>query len=458
MSIANGNTNEDEGVLVDSLSPRERQLLEMATNGLTDQAIAKELGISLATVSTYWGRIRIKYGPLGRTEIVARFLRALMNRANAVLQGTEARFRKVLEASPMGIILTDAEGAALYANPAHERITGQNLEDLVENGVNNLVHPNDRERVVDTWSNCLHEGTPYDSEHRYVRPDGAIIWVRSHGDSWHEGNEIGGRVSLIEDVTLEHEAHARRRESEERYQALFAFAPVAIVSVDGDLAIVDMNASAERMFGYALDEIVGRPLQTLIPDTVPGDSEKYIKAFGGGSSSDSPVPPERPKGRGARKDGSDFPCEASVVRQVVNGKPHFTAIVREVAERLATTDGGGTLDAIPLLAWRLDEAGEFVEGNALFRQYASGSTVPVAPEDRTAYENALRRATEAGASETKLRLLRASDDTLRWHVAHVQKSDPHGHVVACTDVHELEVAADELRRVRAVLAGVSQGL
>lgn len=450
MGLGSGHQGDDEDALVDSLSPREVQLLEMATNGLTDQAIAHDLGISLATVSTYWGRIRIKYGPLGRTEIVARYLRALMNRANAVLRGTEARFRKVLEASPMGIILTDAAGVALYANPAHERITGQTLEDLVESGVNNLVHPEDRDRVVDTWERCLHEGTPYHSEHRYVRPDGTALWVRSHGDSWHEGAEIGGRVSLIEDVTLEHEAHARRQESEERYQTLFAFAPVAIVSVDGDLGIVGLNDSALRMFGYALDEIVGRPLQTLVPDVLRGDSQAYIEAFGGGSPKGLLPPADRPEARGVRKDGSDFPCEASVVRQSVDGQPHYTAIVREVAERVPSGNREESLDAIPLLAWRLDGERRFVEGNALFRGYAGGSTVPVAPEDRGAYDDALRRAADAGRSQAKLRLDRASDGATRWHLAYLQRSNSEGWSVVCADVHELEVAADELRRVKAV--------
>lgn len=47
----------------------------MAAQGFTDQGIAHKLGISLATVGTYWGRVRIKFGPLNRTELVAIYLR-----------------------------------------------------------------------------------------------------------------------------------------------------------------------------------------------------------------------------------------------------------------------------------------------------------------------------------------------------------------------------------------------
>src|SRR5690348_5144271 len=59
----------------EGLSPRELQLLSFAAQGLTDNAISHKLGISLATVGTYWGRIRIKLGPLNRTELVANWLK-----------------------------------------------------------------------------------------------------------------------------------------------------------------------------------------------------------------------------------------------------------------------------------------------------------------------------------------------------------------------------------------------
>src|SRR5579885_1211796 len=60
----------------DMLSPREKQLLEFAVAGYTDQAISNKLGISLATIGTYWGRVRIKFGPYNRTELVAIYLKS----------------------------------------------------------------------------------------------------------------------------------------------------------------------------------------------------------------------------------------------------------------------------------------------------------------------------------------------------------------------------------------------
>ncbi len=58
-----------------ALSDREKQLIELAAQGYTDTAIGHQLGISEATVSTYWGRIRVKLGPFSRTELVAQVLK-----------------------------------------------------------------------------------------------------------------------------------------------------------------------------------------------------------------------------------------------------------------------------------------------------------------------------------------------------------------------------------------------
>ena len=61
------------------LSERENQMLQMAARGLTDQGIAHELGISVGTVGTYWGRVREKMGVV--THIQIRCFWAVLNSA-----------------------------------------------------------------------------------------------------------------------------------------------------------------------------------------------------------------------------------------------------------------------------------------------------------------------------------------------------------------------------------------
>jgi DNA-binding CsgD family transcriptional regulator len=60
---------------VKELSPREDEILELCVHGLTNDAIAHKLGLSVGTVNTYWLRIRMKVGGSGRTDTVARIIK-----------------------------------------------------------------------------------------------------------------------------------------------------------------------------------------------------------------------------------------------------------------------------------------------------------------------------------------------------------------------------------------------
>ncbi|MDR3691863.1 MAG: PAS domain S-box protein [Fimbriimonas sp.] len=122
---------------IPELSPRERQLLDYAAAGLTDTAIATKLGISVATVGTYWGRVRIKLGPYSRTELVSIVLRSeresalealrqenadLIRRLNQQAEtGDTSFYRDLMEHAPDAMVLVSANGTIQFANAvAHE--------------------------------------------------------------------------------------------------------------------------------------------------------------------------------------------------------------------------------------------------------------------------------------------------------------------------------------------------
>lgn len=70
---------------VQTLSPRESEIVELAIVGHTNDGIANELGISVGTVNTYWLRIRMKVGGHGRTDSVAKVIK---DRADAALRAS----------------------------------------------------------------------------------------------------------------------------------------------------------------------------------------------------------------------------------------------------------------------------------------------------------------------------------------------------------------------------------
>jgi len=138
------------------LSPREHQLLRLAAAGFTDMAIAEQLGISEATVGTYWGRVRIKFGPYSRTELVAIMMRAeneatletlRLENASVVSElqiqlssGTSLSSRTVLENAPDSILLVSTSGIIEFANEAAQDMFGYGKDEM-EGLEHNLLVP-----------------------------------------------------------------------------------------------------------------------------------------------------------------------------------------------------------------------------------------------------------------------------------------------------------------------------
>lgn len=135
-------------------------MLSLAAQGFTDNAIANRLGISLATVGTYWGRIRIKFGPLNRTELVAIYLREEASRAVAELKSDNERlltqvsdhaktmemlkaslemFRGLVETAPDAIMLINQDGVIELANEQAEELFGYGRNELIGMSVDRLV-------------------------------------------------------------------------------------------------------------------------------------------------------------------------------------------------------------------------------------------------------------------------------------------------------------------------------
>jgi PAS domain S-box-containing protein len=148
------------------LSDREQQILDMAAEGLTDQAISNKLGISLATVGTYWGRVRIKMGPFNRTELVANYLRAqaaetvqrlrqeneqLLSELNQhtrfeqELQGTLRLIQTIIDTAPDAILVIDEYGSIKLSNQEAERTFGYTRNEFLHLRIAHLVPQEHRE-------------------------------------------------------------------------------------------------------------------------------------------------------------------------------------------------------------------------------------------------------------------------------------------------------------------------
>jgi PAS domain S-box-containing protein len=132
------------------------------------------------------------------------------------LRESEARFRAICEASPLGVHVTDASGNCIFANANLEQVSGLRADQLRGDGYLGSVHQADRRRLLEARDGARHSLIPYRVEHRYVHPDGSETWSRMNGAPIVDGGSFLGFVHVSEDVTAQRSADEALRLSQER--------------------------------------------------------------------------------------------------------------------------------------------------------------------------------------------------------------------------------------------------
>jgi PAS domain S-box-containing protein len=122
------------------------------------------------------------------------------------------------------------------------------------------------------------------------------------------------------------------RDSEARIKGIIASATDAIITIDAGQSITLFNAGAEMIFGYSAAEMLGQPLDRLIPERFREVHRRHIEAFGATGVSMRAMGGERVLA-GLRRDGEEFPMEARISQVEVGGQKLYTVILRDITAR-----------------------------------------------------------------------------------------------------------------------------
>jgi PAS domain S-box-containing protein len=206
------------------------QVLRLAPNALvlvlsaaSDEAIARQAVERGANDYLVKGH--------GDAHWVPRALRYLLEgkASRDALRASEARFRAMSDASPLGIFVSDVQGDCVYTNAAYQRISGLTFAETLGTKWSRAIHPEDRRRVLAEWRQAACSGESLQTEFRFLRPDESVVWARVNSAALRVGREANGRVKTVEDISERKSAEFALRVVEE---ALFEEKERAQVTLD----------------------------------------------------------------------------------------------------------------------------------------------------------------------------------------------------------------------------------
>ena len=219
-----------------------------------------------------------------------RALRYLMERraTQEALRDSEARFRAISDASPLGIFVSDAQGDCVYTNAAYHKISGLSFAQTLGTKWSMAIHPEDRQRIVVAWRDAVRDDEPFQTDVRFLLADGSIVWTRLNAAAMGEGGTFRGRVQTVEDITARKASELELRqakdalfEEKERAQVTLNSIGDAVLTTNLQGLVTYLNQVAETMTGWACAEALGQPL------------EKVFRIIDGTTRQSAPNPAQR---------------------------------------------------------------------------------------------------------------------------------------------------------------------
>jgi two-component system cell cycle sensor histidine kinase/response regulator CckA len=245
----------------------------------------------------------------------------------AVQTVSDTVFRALTESSLDAIVLANQEGRIILVNSQTEKLFGYLREELLGQSIETLVPERLRGRHRGHRAGFM--------GHPQVRPMGAGLEL--HGlrkDKTEFPIEISLRPIQTEDgllISTTIRDITDRKRIEERLRCLLDSAPDAMVVEGKDGRIVLVNTQTERLFGYMREELLGQPVEVLVPERFWSRHQSYGR-------NDTVNPQDRAMGAGSelyglKKDGTEFPVEISLSPQQTDEGILVSSTIRDITER-----------------------------------------------------------------------------------------------------------------------------
>jgi PAS domain S-box-containing protein len=243
-----------------------------------------------------------------------------------------ARLAAIVDSSEDAIIGKTLEGIIISWNKGAERIYGYSAEEVTGRPGGFLAPPDRPDEVPEMLRRAGHGETVDHFDTQRVRKDGALIDVSLTVSPVRDSSgKVVGSSSIAHDITNRKQAEEALAESEERFRSLVQSASGAIIIADEEGSIISWNRGARDIFGYAEEEVLGRPITQLMPERYREDHRRgleRVRTTGEGHLLGKTV-----ELYGLGKDGNEFPVQISLSSWQTEGRVFFSGILQDISAR-----------------------------------------------------------------------------------------------------------------------------
>ena len=312
-----------------------------SANELADGAVASSITVTIGSAEDPWGVLGVyttEYREFRDYDV--NFVTSVANVVASAIENDrtkrrrrreEALTERIVETSPVGIVVTDETGAIRLANERAAAITGRDRDELTAMTHEDIRREREWEFVDSAGDPLADDDLPvhrvletnepvFDAEFGIRTPDGDRVWIRENAVPMIVDGERTGVVSAFEDVT---EQRRYQRESRRIYRALET-ASEGISLLDDEGRFTYVNRAYADIYGYEPEDLLGEHWELLYPDgnidAVHEEIETQLAETGTWAGETT----------GVRSDGTQFVEDHYLARA---GDGGLVCVVRDITER-----------------------------------------------------------------------------------------------------------------------------
>ncbi|MCC6575028.1 MAG: PAS domain S-box protein [Planctomycetes bacterium] len=242
-------------------------------------------------------------------------------------------FGLIFEEAADAIFVAGPDHKLLDTNPAATRLLGYTREEFLKLSVHDLAAPEELANV-EMRLEQLDSGKNLTYPRKMKCKDGSIVITEISARKIPDGRVL----AIVRELTEREQARLALKRSEQQLRTVVESALDCVVGMDHFGCITEWNPAAERTFGHAREEVLGKPLaDVIIPARLRDMHRQGLARFL--ATGEGPVLGKRIEQVVLRGDGTEFPVELSITTMHREGEqPQFTGFLRDITDRRRAED------------------------------------------------------------------------------------------------------------------------